>query len=185
MTSGPLPAYGHPLLERRQAGERIGLLVVGVHDWRAGREIETRPNVARVVLAEDKLPHELDWSCAVALDCLIVGECADPVFYATALMLFAAGAASVWGEFADGFWRLERGSTKLYPHGLHAADGPFSDRELARRMKIHREWSIMRREGVYGTKPYAQARRALFGTIFLHLANKAMAWVDGDLKAAS
>ena len=102
------PLGGRPLIGRRKAGERIGLLIVAVHDDAAGHALAQRSGTARVQVRVDMLPHELDWSCAVALDCLVLGECAEPVFWATVTMLYAAGAASIWGEFDSGIWRLER-----------------------------------------------------------------------------
>ena len=171
------PAFGKQLLARRKLGERIGLLVVGVHDWDAGAELASRSGVARVVMDVDQLPHELDWSCAVALDCLVVGECAEPVFYATTTMLFAAGAASIWGMFADGLWRLERWHSKCCPSGFYAADGPVPASRFGAALKIHRSWSLMIRAGVYGTKLFDAARSAEFAQAFGPLAEKAEAWV--------
>lgn len=171
------PAYGIPLMDRRRSGERIGLLVVGVHDWKVGQDLEARPNVARVVVPADALPHEFDWSCAVALDCLVCGECNESVFYAAALMLFAAGAASVWGQYDDGVWRLERCSTQMYRHGLFAAEGPFNESEFPRALKTHREYALMVRAGVYGTRLFDAARVAMFDHVFGPLSVKAQAWV--------
>lgn len=54
-------AYCKALMDRRNAGERIGLLVVGIHDWDAGQEMACRQNVMRVVVPQDVLPHELDF----------------------------------------------------------------------------------------------------------------------------
>lgn len=171
-------AYGKEIIGRRKLGERIGLLVVGLHDWNAGLALCSKPGVARVIVAEDDLPHELDFSCAVGLDCLIVGDCDERVFYAAATMLYAAGAASIWGEYPDGAWRLERWSSKCCPEGFYAADGPFSAGRLARALSLHRDWALMTAEGVYGTAAFAPARLAVFQQAFAHMAERAMGWVD-------
>ena len=152
------PAYAKNLIARRQRGERIGLLVVGVHDWSAGEELVAQAGVARVVVPADTLPHALDWSCAVALDCLVLGECAEPVFWATVTMLYAAGAASIWGEFDSGIWRLERYVSKATPQGFYCTGEPVQAGALGQALKINREVSLMTRHGVYGTAPYAAAR---------------------------
>lgn len=174
----PPLAWGKALMARRKLGERIGLLVVSVHDWDAGSDICARANTARVVVPDDKLPHELDWSPVVALDCLIVGDCADSVFWATVTMLFAAGAASIWGVFAGEVWRLERWASKLCPQGFFAADGPVPESRLGLALQINRDWSLMTRAGVYGTAMFDAARTAAYEKIFGAKADQAMAWVD-------
>lgn len=171
------PAYGKQLLARRKLGERIGLLVVAVHDWDAGRELASRSGTARIVVDEADMPHELDWSCAVALDCLLVGDCDRSVFYAAATMLFAAGAASLWGDFGDGIWRLERWHTKCCPMGFYADDGPVQPARLGVALATHRSWALMTRAGVYGTKLFDSARDAEYAKAFGPLAEKAQAWV--------
>jgi hypothetical protein len=172
----PLP-YAKALRDRRHAGERIGLLVVSVHDWEAGKDLESLPNVARLVVPPDGLPHEFDWSCAVALDCLVCGDGAESVFYAAALMLMAARSASVWGLFADGVWLLEQGSPRWYRHGLVATEGPVLPGKLAAALRNHRERALLTRAGVYGTPLFDGARVALFDHIFGPLSAKAQAWV--------
>lgn len=177
------PAGGRPLLGRRKAGERIGLLIVAVHDDAAGRELALRSGTARIQVMIDTLPHELDWSCSVALDCLVLGECAEPVFYATVTMLHAAGAASIWGVFADGVWRLERYLSKATPQGFYATDGPVEPAKLAQAIKIHREYALMTRRGLYGTAPYAPARLAAFRNIFGDKAEVVQGMLDKRMAA--
>ena len=177
------PAGGRPLLGRRKAGERIGLLIIAVHDDTAGRELALRSGTARVQVMIDTLPHELDWSCAVALDCLVLGECAEPVFYAAVTMLHAAGAASIWGVFSDGVWRLERYLSKATPQGFYATDGPVEPSGLALAMKLHREHALMTRRGIYGTPPYAHARLAAFRNIFGDKAEVVQSLLDKRMAA--
>ena len=172
------PAYGRPLIGRRKAGERIGLLIVAVHDESAGHDLASRQNTARVAVLEDTLPHELDWSCAVALDCIVVGDCSESLFYATVTMLYAAGAASIWGEFEDGVWRLERYVSKAFPMGFYAPDGPFDASRLGWALATHRSWALMRREGVYGTPIFDAARAAEFVRAFGQAAAKIQHMLD-------
>lgn len=155
------PAYANKVIGRRKLGERIGLLVVALHDWNAGQEIALRPNVRRVVLAEDTLPHELDWSCCVALDCLVVGECDESVFWAAVTMIYAAGAASIWGEFAGGVYRLERWPSRLVPRGFYADEGPIPVGKLGRAVDANRTYGLLFRRGVYGTPMFDAARASL------------------------
>ena len=172
-------AYSKALMDRRAAGERVGLLVVGVHDWEAGQEMACRQNVLRVVVPQDAMPHEVDFSPCVALDCLICGRCAEPMFFATAIMLHAAGAASIWGEFDDGVWRLERDASKSNSKGFVAVEGPIQSGALALSVRAYREWALMTSRGVYGTKLFDAARVSLFDKAFGVLSEKAQAWVSG------
>ena len=177
------PLGGRPLIGRRKAGERIGLLIVSVHDDAAGHDLAQRSGTARVQVRVDMLPHELDWSCAVALDCLVLGECAEPVFWATVTMLYAAGAASIWGEFDSGIWRLERYVSKATPQGFYCTGEPVNSGALGQALKINREVSLMTRHGVYGTAPYAAARLAVFRNIFGDKAEVVQGMLDKRMAA--
>mgnify|MGYP001362128851 CR=1 FL=1 len=57
-------AYGNDVMERRARGERVGLLVVAVHDWDAGQWYAGRPEVCRVVLPSDLPIEAADWTIA-------------------------------------------------------------------------------------------------------------------------
>jgi hypothetical protein len=175
------PAYARPLLARRKRGERIGLLVVALHDDHAGSEYVARSHTARIQLTEDMLPHEMDWSCVVALDCLLVGQCDDAVLYAAATMLYAAGAASIWAEYPDGVHRLERWHSTACPTGFYACDGPVPPARLGAALAAHRAWALMRRDGVYGTELFDASRDAQFEHTFGPLASKAQNWLAGKL----
>jgi hypothetical protein len=83
-------AYGKELAARRRNGERIGLLVVSVHDWEAGKWFEGRSEVARLVLPEDVPVGEADWSLCHGLDVVICGGASDVDFYAAASVVFHA-----------------------------------------------------------------------------------------------
>lgn len=142
------PAFGRELVGRRKLGDRIGLLIVGVHDWSFGDEIISRDGVARVVVPEDMLPHEIDWSVAAGLDCLIGGieeKTDERVLYAAAGELRAAGAASVWATFGDEVWRLVKNESRLFlaSMGFEACDGPATFRNLGRAIARFRDLSRM------------------------------------------
>lgn len=160
-----VPAYAKAVIGRRKLGERIGLLVVSLHDWSAGQDLAARPNVARVVVAEDTLPHELDWSFCVALDCLVVGDCEDAVFWAAVTMIYAAGAASIWGDFGGSIFRLERWLSKSTPLGFYAEEGPVPVERLGRAVAANREYGLMCRRGVYGTPMFDAARVQLLNKL--------------------
>lgn len=153
-------AYAKTVAERRQAGERVGLLVVSLHDWKAGTWFESRPEVCRVMLPADLSVGEADWSACLALDCLVCGAANDDVFYAACEALSRHGAASVWGEFDDGFWLLERG-VKMW----HAVDGPYALSKLGAAMRLHREVSMMLRRGFYASRVFDQARQAVLSSM--------------------
>ena len=155
-------AYAADLLAARRSGTRIGLLVVSVHDWRAGKYLLERSGTARVVVAPDHMPHELDWSSVVALDCLFVGQCADPVFWAAITMAAAAGAASLWGDFSDGIYRLSHCSRAVIPSGFYAADGPFESVCMGRALRNYRDFALMAWRDSYASQAFDMARSAAF-----------------------
>jgi hypothetical protein len=105
------------------------------------------------------------------------------VFYAAVTMLHAAAAASIWGVFADGVWRLERYLSKATPQGFYAADGPVEPSGLAYAMKMHREHALMTRRGIYGTPHYAQARLAAFRNVFGDKAEVVQGMLDKRMAA--
>ena len=159
------PAYAKNLIARRQRGERIGLLVVGVHDWSAGEELVAQAGVARVVVPADTLPHALDWSCAVALDCLVVSAAPQEIDDAVLTMLQAAGAASLWGWFAEGIIELQPFASKYGP--------PFVSRGEAvppalfkRKLRDHHSDALMLRQGAYASPIYDAAREAAWCDVF-------------------
>lgn len=170
-------AYAKELVARRKAGERIGLLIVSLHDWETGKALALRPGAARVVLDIDMLPHEVDWSPCAALDCLLVGDCDASVFYAAALMALAGGAASLWGEFSGDVWRIERCGQRLYPHGFVAIEGPYVGAAFRNALDAHRKHSLMTRTGVYGSPIFDAARDAVIEQIFSPMADKAKVWL--------
>jgi len=156
-----LLAYGKDVAEKRRQGQRIGLLVVVLHDWNAGMWFDGRPEVARVVLQSDIAAADADWSLVVALDVLVCGSAKDDVFYTACDALEKAGAASIWGDFNDGVHLLERaGKTWI------STDGPLPVQKLGAKLRQHREVMIMMRLGFYASRIFDDARRALAAQTF-------------------
>lgn len=151
-----LPAYAKELVERRRNGDRVGLVVVSLHDWKAGLWFAGRPEVVRVVLPSDTPVAQVDWSFALALDVVVCGAASDTDFYAACDALQAAGAASLWGDFSDGVWLLERG-IRLWS----AVDGPFALKSLPPALRLHRTVMMMLRRGFYGSRVFDSARQAV------------------------
>lgn len=155
------PAYAREVSARRQRGERVGLLVVAVHDWQAGRWFDGRQEVARVVVSDDQPLHSVRFDCAHALDVLICGAGSAKDFEQLADALAKAEPASVWAEYEDGIWRMDR--TK---GGWLAVEGPLPVQWLARAIQTHRAWCLMRGEGIYGRPVFADARLAAYASVF-------------------
>ncbi len=149
-------AHGKALLARRAAGERVGLLVVAVRDWSAGTWFESRPEVARVVLPDDVPVGAADWSPCLALDCVVCGGCPDEVFYAVCDALQAHGAASVWGEFADGICLIERIGRRWV-----AVEAPLPVASLAPALRRWRQVATGLGLGFYRSRIFDGARQAL------------------------
>lgn len=145
------PAYAREVMRRRADGDRIGLLVVSVRDWRAGLWFAHRPEVARVVVVPTQQADALRFDCAHALDVVICGS--DTDFYLVADAVLAYDPASLWGEFSDGFYRLERGR-----RGWASVAGPFSLMELPRAVRDYRLLALAIKDGGYGKQEFDKAR---------------------------
>ena len=163
MSARRSPAYAREVSSRRQQGERIGLLVVAVHDWQAGKWFENRPEVARVVIPDDQPLHSVRFDCAHALDVLLCGSGSSTDFDVVADALAKAEPASVWAEYDDGIWRIERISPN---YGWVSLDGPYPVQWMGRAVQNHRAWCLMRGEGIYGRPVFAAARLAAFTSVF-------------------
>ena len=154
MSCRPL-AHGKALEARRAAGERVGLVVVSVHDWEGARWFDARPEVARLVLPADVPVAEALWSPCLALDCVVAGG-DDATFYAVCAALADHGAASVWGWFDDGFHRLERGRSLW-----HAVDGPFPPEKLGAALRQYRSAATVLAQGFYRSRIFDGVRESL------------------------
>jgi len=153
-------AYSKALLEQRQAGQRVGLLVVSVHDWSAGQWFAERPEVARLVLPADVAVDAADWSICLALDVLVCGGAPDAVFYAACAALKRHGAASVFGEFAEGVCLLETVGKRWV-----AVDGPWPVERMGAVLRRHRETMMLLQLGFYGSRVFNAARLALIDNV--------------------
>lgn len=154
-----LLAYARNVAARRRNNERVGLLVVSLHDWSAGLWFADRAEVSRVVMPDDVLVAEADWSVALALDVVVCGSAPDAVFFEACEALTKAGAASVWWECSAGLQRLQ------LIDGEWCGDVPLPPAKLGAALRRHREASILLRDGFYASRIYAAAREALIDSV--------------------
>ena len=94
------PAYARDVLAKKQSGQHIGLLVLSVHDWEAGKDLAEKPGVARIVIPDDLPPEGADLSVLAGLDVLVTGE-DTPSFWMAVNGAFAWRAATVWVDDAS------------------------------------------------------------------------------------
>lgn len=158
-------AYAKALAERRRAGERVGLLVVAVHDWSAGLWFDAQPAVGRVVLPDDLAVEAADWSVCLALDVVVCGSADAAVFNAVVRAALAAGAVSCWGEFGDGLHRL----AAVGRRGVVAVDGPFPPAKLGAVLQAYRPAALALGIGGYGSRVFEATRAAMFGPLLAEL----------------
>lgn len=156
--SAKRPAYAIDLLKRRDAGERIGLVLLAVDDWHGGWSLADRPNVARIVAAGDYDIASGDFGCMAGLDVLVCGECQDDRFNAAVRACFAHGAASVWGEYADGVARLD--PWRMAP-GYLAQDRSVPFERFGAALVNHREVALLLGDGFYGMAAFDPVRQSL------------------------
>lgn len=151
------PAYGRELMARRGVGEYIGLVLLVVDDWQGGREYQDRDNVARLVCPEELDIGAADLSMLAGLDVLVCGATEDARFDAAVLASMRAGAASVWGQFADAIWRVEFWPYRA-PHYIGITGPVF---QFGRALDEHRRASLLLRLGIYADDAYTPVRNAL------------------------
>lgn len=162
---GRLPAYAYDVLQKRQEGKRIGLLLVSVDDWKGGWYLADKPNVCRIVCPPDLDIAAGDFSVAEGCDVLVCGESAVERLDMATLACLSAGAASVWGEYNDGLWR-----TSFWPHEapyLLCEDGPVSYAAFAAHLANFREISILLEAGHYGKPMFRPVRMAMLARLGL------------------
>lgn len=159
-------AYAKAVAERRRNGERVGLLVVAVHDWNAGKWFEASPEVCRVMLPADLAVDEADWSVCLALDVVLTGAANDEVFFSAVRSAIAAGAVSCWGEFADGVHRL----AVIGRQTVVAVEGPFPINKLGAALRAFRSDALALRIGGYGSRVFDAVRTATFGPLLAELS---------------
>lgn len=158
-------AFAKKLAEHRRSGGRVGLLVISLHDWKAGQWFENSPEVFRVVLPDDLPVDAADWSVCLALDVLLCGSADDVAFSAAVRFVLAAGAVSVWGDYADGVHRLEALSTG----SVVAVDGPYPVAKLGAVLRSFRSAALALRLGGYGSRVFDSVRDAMFGALLAEL----------------
>ena len=99
-------AYARRLQEQTQAGVPVRLVVISLRDWSAGKLMEDRAGVVRLVVPPSAPLADLDWSPLFALDVLVIGgEMAEMT--AVLRLCLAAGASTVWGDYDEGFARVD------------------------------------------------------------------------------
>lgn len=155
---GRAPAWAVQVMERRAAGERVGLLLVSVDCWDGGEYFKGRPAVERVCALEDFDIAAGDWSVVAGLDVLVCGVAGLERFNLAALACLSAGAASVWGEYEDGIARLEYWPLAPFvvaPERSVPVDG--FGAALAR----FREVSMLLGDGFYGAAAFTSVRAGL------------------------
>lgn len=158
------PAYTKDLLARRRSGVPIAALVIALNDWNVGHWFAGKDSVSRVVVPDDVPMLAVNWSFCTALDCVIVGLPEDDAsFYGAARLLHAAGAASVWGSFPDGFWRLR--PWRMAPH-IWADVGPIDQFDLLEKIASLRDLALLEASGIYGQPLFREARIFTFGRVF-------------------
>lgn len=152
------PAYARDVLAMKQSGQRIGLLVVSVHDWDAGKDLADKPGVARIVIPQDLPPEGADLSLLTALDVLLVGE-DSPAFWMAVRGAFAWRAATVWIDDKDDVLRLTD-----YPTLTTMQRAPRS--RLAHALTAHRDGMLLSREWPYDQPVFEPARQSLMRRLF-------------------
>jgi hypothetical protein len=157
-----VPPYAKALLTRRASGERIGLLIVSASDWHGGEELSLRAHTARVVVPDDVLLDDLDWSFAAGLDCLVCGNAPEERFYAIVQALHEAGAASLWGEFEDGIALLEHfpGSCAPVPFLVDIDRCGIPGEKFGSALAEYRRSAIRWQEGFYAAPAFAGMHRS-------------------------
>lgn len=162
------PAFARGLIERRRAGERIGLAVVAL-DWDSGKEYEGRPNVGRIVAPPDFDLARGSWLAVASLDVLLLGAVDEARFYEAAEAIWRAGPLSLWADFDDGLHRLERTAT-----GWLSVDGPVPASKLGGALRLRRDQALLCASRSYGLPTFAAARKAVFEMAFGDQAGEAM-----------
>lgn len=152
-------AYATELLAARANCERVGLVVVGVHDWDGPRAWVGAPGVAQLVLAPDVAPEAADWSPLALLDVLVtacagVDGASDAPWHDVVMAAFANGAASVWVE-------LDAGVQRVYLlRGRMLGDRVVPRRKFGAALREHRVRCLAFADWPFDDAAFDDARRA-------------------------
>lgn len=158
---GRAPAWSADVMRRRESGARIGLLLVSVDEWRGGEVFAGRAGVARVAALPDYDIEAGDWSCAAGLDCLVCGDAVPERFDAAVAAVLAAPAASVWGEYAEGVFRLAALPFQRSGRSTVVSVGSAVPVErLGAELAAFREVAMLMEDGFYGQPVFAAVREA-------------------------
>lgn len=166
-----MPPFGREVLARRKSGQRVGLLVVAVSDWRAGDDWLVRDGVSRVVVPWDFELAAVDWSFARALDVLVVAGGGTPQsrLEAVAVSLSAADLNSLWLETVmPGSYELGVTEPIVFPHfqegqRMYGGVTVWPASQLGRRLKARRELNALTCRGAFRAAP--QFRNALLAQL--------------------
>jgi hypothetical protein len=117
-----------------------------------------KPNVARICALEDFEIGRGDWSVCAGLDCLVCGDCSAERFALAAVACLCSGAASVWGEYTEGVFRLDLWRVAPY----FVTTGPAIPFErFGTALASYRETAMLLQEGFYGSAAFQPVRAAL------------------------
>ncbi|NHQ83185.1 hypothetical protein HA051_16595 [Chromobacterium vaccinii] len=163
-----MPPYGREVFARREAGQRVGLLVVAVSDWRAGMGWQQREGVCRVVVPPDYDLTLADWSFAVGLDVLLVmGRDASHqrLEEVAASLDKLVMLNSLWMEQHDAVTGMPMIAEAVVLRGGRLVPGLewFPARQLARRVVERRELNALLGAGPFHSAP--QFRDALLAQL--------------------
>ena len=153
------PAWAKPVMEKRAAGARIGLLLVSVDGWDGGWYLKEREHVERVCTLPDFDIATGDWSVVAGLDVLVCGDAEQDRFDLAVLACLRASAASVWVECAAGMVRVEFWRWSA-PYFVAAAD-PVPTGRFGTALAAFRETALLLGDGFYADPAFQPARTAL------------------------
>lgn len=154
-------AYARKVLERIASGEPVRLVVISLRDWSAGKLMGDRPGVVRLVVPPDAPLADLDWSPLFALDVLVIGGEMGEMTAVLRLCL-AAGASTVWGDYDEGFARVEPCGIR----GLEAKDVAQHVDDLLDMLPNIRTVLLLTGSGVFAAPVFREPRFVLFGALF-------------------
>lgn len=153
-------AYARKLQEQAGAGLPVRLVLVSLRDWNAGRLMEERSGVVRLVVPPDAPLADVDWSPVFALDVLVLGGEVSEMTFALRLCL-AAGASTAWGDYDEGFARVEPCGRR----GLVSHDVARHVDELLDMLPGIRTARLLTGSGVFAGVAFREARIAAYGAL--------------------
>jgi hypothetical protein len=156
------PAYARSLSEQISTGQFVRLVVLSLHDWSAGKMLCDRPGVVRLVIGPDLPLVDLDLSQLFGLDVLVIGSAEHADLDALQRLALASGAATCWGEYVDGLWRV----VPCGRRGLLAVDRVADADELLDRLPALRLAQLLKGEGVFQSPTFRDARLSAMGAVF-------------------